>query len=371
MKDRKALYSERLERYAKAINLEKTDRTPVIIMADSFCARYKGVKLADFVSDLELSFQTILDTVNELGDLEGCLGFANPRMFLSLMTTVKLPGIDLPDNVMWQIVEGEFIREEDYDTILEKGWQPVMADVMTNRIKADMQVLGAAMKFAPTVKLRAQEAGYISPSSAFTRNITEFLSFGRTFPKFVKEMYKMPDKLDAVLDVIEKESLGQLRNQMRAAKENNPGPLVLGFTSPRGAGEFFTPKQWEHFIWRRIRKAADIAHEEGFVICFHIDSDWSRDLEYFTELPSKSAIFESDGITDREKFLGLLGDRMCFKGDVPAGMLSLAEPEEIYKYCTKLKEDFGPGLILSSGCTVPMNAKFENVKAIVAAASGK
>ncbi|MCR4436864.1 MAG: uroporphyrinogen decarboxylase family protein [Clostridiales bacterium] len=371
MKTGKELYQEHMDRYMKALRFEKPDRTPVIINADSFCAVHKGVKMSDFVSNPELSFQTVFDTVQELGDVEGSVSPANPLCFTALLTKVKLPGKELPDNVMWQIVEEETLRVEDYDAILEKGWQPVMQDVLANRLGLDMAAMGDSMKFMPMATQKAMDAGYIGTSSAFMGNVTEHLSFGRSYPKFIKDLYKMPDKVDAVLDVIEQENLEQLRQQIRTAKENNSMPPVVFGGSARGASEFFTPKLWERFIWRRVKKVAETAIEEGFMISFHVDSDWTRDLEYFTEIPAKMGIFESDGVTSKEKFLKLLEGKMVFKGDVPAGLLALGTPDEVYNYCIKLKSDIGNGLILSSGCTIPMNAKFENVKAMVAAASGK
>jgi uroporphyrinogen-III decarboxylase len=80
-------------------------------------------------------------------------------------------------------------------------------------------------------------------------------------------------------------------------------------------------------------------------------------------------VFESDGVTDIYKVKEMLGDRMCIKGDVPAAMLSLDTPDNVYNYCRKRIEEIGPGFILSSGCSAPPNAKVENIKAMIAAAS--
>lgn len=55
-------------------------------------------------------------------------------------------------------------------------------------------------------------------------------------------------------------------------------------------------------------------------------------------------------------------------GDVPASLFSAGTPDDIYKYVRDLVRDVGPtGLILCSGCDIPINAKFENVEAFVAA----
>jgi uroporphyrinogen-III decarboxylase len=54
-------------------------------------------------------------------------------------------------------------------------------------------------------------------------------------------------------------------------------------------------------------------------------------------------------------------------GDVFAPLLSFGSTHDVVKYCRKLIDVCGEGggFILSSGCTIRMNAKFENVKAII------
>ncbi|WP_186451085.1 hypothetical protein [Sporomusa sp. KB1] len=50
MKPPQELLKERKERIRKAAALEKTDRTPVVTLADGFCATHMGVKLSEFCS---------------------------------------------------------------------------------------------------------------------------------------------------------------------------------------------------------------------------------------------------------------------------------------------------------------------------------
>jgi len=62
---------------------------------------------------------------------------------------------------------------------------------------------------------------------------------------------------------------------------------------------------------------------------------------------------------------------MCIAGDVPAALLTLGTPDEVNEYCIRLIKDIGPtGFILHSGCDIPIDAKLENVQAMVAAATG-
>lgn len=62
-----------------------------------------------------------------------------------------------------------------------------------------------------------------------------------------------------------------------------------------------------------------------------------------------------------------MGDQMRIIGDIPTSLLTLGIPKEVKNYCMKLIDDVGKGggFILSSGCTVPFNAKFENLKAML------
>ena len=76
-----------------------------------------------------------------------------------------------------------------------------------------------------------------------------------------------------------------------------------------------------------------------------------------------------DGETDIAAARKVLDGHICVMDDVPATMLFLAEPEEVYRYSRKLIGELGPGgFILQSGCDIPADAKLENVQAMVRAA---
>ena len=95
-------------------------------------------------------------------------------------------------------------------------------------------------------------------------------------------------------------------------------------------------------------------------------------LKFFKNFPRQSCIVELDGDTDIFKTREILGDHLCIKGDVPARLLAFGTREEVTDYCYNLIQKIGKdgGFILSSGCKVPVNAKVENVKAIVDIANG-
>lgn len=367
MKTNQELLCERKERLRKAVALEKPDKTPFILMADAFCARHMGVKLSDFCSSLKFANQVMLNSCKALGDLEGMTSAfpAGPIFSLIFMTHVKLPGKELPDDSLWQLEEKEVITIEDYDTILQKGWMPFMTDCLVNRLHFPLEESLAELADAPAMVQNFEDAGYLIYSPIVATAVPELISGGRSMPKFIHDIYKIPDKVEAVLDVIQQEMLPQLREQIRHTKSS------IVFLSPaRGASEFFSPKLWERFVWKYIRETVEVIIDEGACVDLHIDSNWERDLHFFRSLPKAKCIFESDGVTNIYKIKEVLGDHMCIKGDVAATMLTLGSPDDVYNYCTKIIRDMGPGLILSTGCSAPPDAKVENIKAMVAAAGG-
>jgi uroporphyrinogen-III decarboxylase len=97
-----------------------------------------------------------------------------------------------------------------------------------------------------------------------------------------------------------------------------------------------------------------------------MDADWTLNLPYLKELPKGKCICELDGTTNIFKAKEILNGHMCIMGDVPATLLTLGKPDEVTAYCMNLIDVIGKGggFILSTGCECPVDAKFENVKAM-------
>jgi len=367
MKSNAELLNVRKERVRKAVALEKVDRTPVVLQMDAFCAKHMGAPMDRFAGNLRFSNEVMVESMKALGDFEGSdFAFAAARVFpFGFMTKVKMPGKELPADALWQLDEREVMTREDYDTILTKGWADFEVDYLKNRLGFPMEEVLAELTEVPQMVKNVEDAGYVVYSPLVINLVNEKISGGRSMPGYMKDLFQCPDKVEAVIDVIQETTLVQLREAIRATNSQ------YVFISPaRGASEFFRPKLWERFVWKYLKQVADAIIEEGAVINFHIDSNWERDLEFFKCFPKGTAVFETDGVTDIRKIKEVIGDTMCIKGDVPAAMLTLGNPDQVYDYCRKLISDMGTGFILSGGCSLPPNAKLENVLAMIAAAKG-
>jgi uroporphyrinogen-III decarboxylase len=114
-----------------------------------------------------------------------------------------------------------------------------------------------------------------------------------------------------------------------------------------------------------MKKAAEAFIENGFIPIMHLDQNWDRDIERFLELPKQKFVLNTDGMTDLSRARKLLGDHVAFMGDVPAPILSMGTVAETEDYVKKLIDNVGAkGLIVTSGCDAPANAKFENMVAM-------
>jgi len=371
MKSPLELFAERKNRIETAVNLGKPDRVPFVFIGDGFCANHMGVKLSDFALNPALSNKTILDSVKELGEIDGLgVTVCYPDVFsFPTLSYVRVAGRDLPESQAWQVDEQQLMTVEDYDFILNKGWQEFFGMYATTRLNNLFARLAPLFEFVPKDAINTVKAGLVPFCPINGGTPFDMLSGGRTMAKFMQDLFRMPDKVQTVMDIIAEALIAQTRSQIKAAK-----PFSVWIGGARCSGTFLSPKLWERFSWPYIVKLAEAVIDEGAYAYLHFDGDWSRDLEYFRQLPKGKCILGIDGTpgTDIRRAKEILGDMMCLYGDVPPSLLTLGTPDEVYDYCTKLIRDIGPsGFILAAGCGVPHNAKVENVKAMIAAAAGK
>nr|WP_320134048.1 uroporphyrinogen decarboxylase family protein [uncultured Holophaga sp.] len=362
------LLAERRTRLEKTLRLERTDRTPVILMADTFLARMAGRTPADLCRGVEASSRIMAEGALALGpDLDGVNGAfaAGPFFPLMFMTRVQLPGRELPEGALWQLDEREVMTREDYDSILGRGWKAFMPAYLGERLGVDVEALAAERAHLPAALDRFHAQGHLVYGKLVAITVNEFLSGGRSMAKFMRDLYAMPDKVEEVLDIIQADTLAQLKAQILASP--NPSPVVA-LSPARGASEFFNPKLWQRFVFPYIRRTVEMVSSLGLVTNIHCDSNWERDLDHFRVFEPGTVVFESDGATDMARIRERLGGRIALKGDVPANLLVLGTPEQVYRYCRELIESSGPGFILSCGCSCPPNAKPENVRAMIEAA---
>jgi hypothetical protein len=326
--------------------------------------------MAEFVRSPKNATETMIQAYRLIGggDAMNYGSFYPYWLCYSFGAEVKIPGIDLPENEIWQVLETEVMSLEDYDRILDRGWQSYFQDFLGKRILKHVPLdrLPGNQKRVDIKEHWADMGVPVLTEGTVTTPI-ELLSGSRSLPKFAIDLFKIPEKVEAVMDLIVPHlAAGPCR---RAIRHGYEAVWIGGW---RSAPSTLSPAMWNRFAWPYFRRLVNEVLDAGLIALLHLDSKWDRELARFRELPKGKCIMATDGETDLFKAKEVLGDHMCLMGDVPATMLCLGSPDEVYEYGTRLIRNLGPeGFILHSGCDIPANAKLENVQAMVAAATGK
>jgi hypothetical protein len=363
------LYNERLKRILKAVALEEPDRTPVVLEYSGFAAYATRTPVAAFLKSPQTNIDTMIKAFELVGDGDAINygAFWPYGLCYDFMSKVRVPGVDLPENEMWQVTETQLMDRTDYDRILHHGWLDFFQKMMRERILKDVppEYLPPQRR-SVDVRTEWRSIGVPVLSGGDITTPIELLCGARSLMEFAIDLMDIPEKVEAVMDVIWPHLSGAAIQ--RAKRKGYPLVWVGGW---RAAPCLLSPAMWRRFVWPYYRQLVVEVVDAGLIALLHLDSDWTRELDMFKELPRAKCIMALDGETDIFKAKEILGDHMCIMGDVPASMLFLKEPEDIYAYCTRLIRQLGPqGFILQSGCDIPANAKLENVQAMVAAAVG-
>lgn len=360
------LFQERMGRLMTAVGLGTPDRVPISLVMDGFAAQVQGVKMADFVKDVDVAGRAMLDTMELLGDVDSIqFPTMSPGVLgLLWLTHVDLPGVELPEDSLWQMHERVLIQPEDYDRIVEMGWDAWLGQYISAHLLDSAAAGQALMEAGPRWAGEYIKRGYAVFSPVTVDHPFEHLCGGRTVKEFMLDLFRIPDKVQAAMDAIMASKRQQARGMVAAM-----APIGVWVGGWRTAPEFLSPKLWDRFVWPYLQELVEIVADAGGTPILHFDADWDREIGRLLELPKARCVLALDGKSDIFRAKEILDGHMCLLGDVHPRMLTLGDPDEVYEYSRRLIGEIGPGgFILAQGCAIPPNAKLENVQAMIAAA---
>ena len=349
--------------------LEAPDRVPVGPLLDLFAATYCGITKQELIEDGGKRIAAVRKTMRELGpwDLSFMAEMANHVLLLGGPARLKLPGHNLPADEVHQYEEFELLSPDDYDLLLRAGLTGFLRNVGL-RLHPEMGGVRGLARFAYFVwelrrharMIRADGAepacGFILPGPLF-----EYFSIGRSMARMCEDIYDRPEKIKAAGKLWAR---AMTDTAIRGAGIIGCKRVFIGLS--RSSPSLISPRHFEEFVMPELEYMVNMIIDEGMTPLLHCDTDWSKGYNLFRRFPAKKCILELDGFSDIFKAKEALGDRMCIMGDVPAYLLAFGKKDEVLAYCKRLIEEVGKGggFILSSGCSIPANARPENVKAM-------
>ncbi len=403
----------RAKRMDDAMHLRKPDRVPVApLVVHYYPTRIKGISNKDAMYEQGRMFEAWKEvTIKHGWDAAPSPGSVLPAGPLDALgiTQIKWPGGALADDQPFQWNEQEYMTQGEYDEMLAdanifaltKLWPRISTTLapvaemvrMTPPLVSLSNAyvlpafLGGMLSQPPLrelLKKLLQLADEVQKNQghaiSYAIEMTDLgfpIPWGPcTFPSFdwvsdtlrglkgsSLDMYQKPDKLLAAIDFFTPLNIGAA--VMWAEQVHNKGVFV---PMHRGAAGFMSDKQFAKFYWPSFKTLMMGLIEAGLTPIPLFEGDYTPRLEYLAELPPGKVVGHFDRV-DRKKAKKLLGDVMCFWGNVPASLMVAGTPQQVEDDVKQLIDTFGDngGLIIDGTMGLPDESREENVQALTEA----
>jgi len=193
-------------------------------------------------------------------------------------------------------------------------------------------------------------------------------------PLTLASVLRSPDQLlmdlirnpDFVYDIL-KSAFESSKLYGVATVEHGADIAVVG--DPIASSSVISPKMFDQFAFSPIKNILKSISDVGGIPSLHICGNTIPILERMVDTGAR--IIELDYKVDLKLARDMVGESVCIQGNIdPVSILLNGKPSDVERKVRECIEKAakGGGFILSSGDEVPLNAPFENVKAMVSAA---
>jgi uroporphyrinogen-III decarboxylase len=367
----------RARRIADATRLRQPDCVPILMPFGNLLSQLEGIPNAELYADPEKA-QSALEkaALRFQPDMcDGIFGTPEPSRALGDRMT-KWPGYGLDATGSFQYHESEYMKVEDYDTLLADPSDFAIRRYLP-RVFSELQGLSmlpplgislfgayAMMQASPALAIppvtaaleallkagrlqfqwvqqhiesckRLAALGFLPMQFFDGPNVSapfDFLSDTlRGMRGIFSDMRRCPEKL---LAAEEKIIPIQLEFAIAQCKiRNNPYTFI---PLHRGSDGFMSLQNFERFYWPQLKRVILALIEAGITPFILWEGCWNQRLEYIAQMPKGKTIgvFQN---TDLIKAKEILGDVTCIVGGMPNGLLigedAIAVREQTHKMC--------------------------------------
>lgn len=370
------------ERLDRTMRGKDVDRVPAAPLIHYFAAKCAGVTCADMWWDRKKYMKAMSICYEMVGpwDASFQIDAASPAVYTYLIPMKMLaPGRELSDNEPAQFLEEEIMKRHDYGWLIEetkRGNKNAFGKLLTKLVvranspeldgrwgtlKLLKDIAKQGLYYRQNIK-RWKKAGVAFYYGSFFEAPFDTFACSRGFMPFVDDILEVPD-------LVRDAALAAVPSFVRAISGiiKITGVRRALIACHRTSNDFISPTMFKNLALPSLKAICDQLAEQDILPVLHCDGNWDQNAELLKELPEGKVTVQFDGATDIFRAREIIGNHLCFHGDVHPDMLFSREPEEVDAYCKRLIEEVGKdgGLIVGSGCEVPPNAKIENVRAMI------
>lgn len=360
------------EKYENMYTLKKpADRRdiPVYPMILTWCGPASGMTQAEIVNQPKKWMEAMAKTFELIGKPDVSISTCADDVVFVMGLESRRPGRELGDNELYQFVETPHMEPEDYAKIARDGWSSwynrylmsIQKPPMTKNFQLILRFIKMGSNGGKYGKFLGK-AGIAPIYHTACAPAFDILSMVRSMAEFSCDLIDDPGPIMDAVNRATPEIIATTVQNVKRAKGDKAGIFAM-----RSSQSFISPAMFEEYSWPTMKQIIEELYKAGVKSVLHADGNWLPVMHHFKEVPKGSMHIELDGMTDIFKAHAILDGWQSVRGDVPATMLAFGTPDEVRAYSEKLVTELGMkgAFMLGSGCEVPLNAKVENVKAMM------
>lgn len=394
------VFQEREQRLKDAVELKIPDRVPISVGLNYFPAKFTGTTTWAAYYDFPTWKQAYIKAAQHYApDRLLVVPNLSGNVLESLdIKQLRWPGHGVSRYHTHQFVEGEYMKEDEYDLLLNDT-----SDFLVRRYLPRVYgILGPAGKLPPLntlitmlpfnsiadpdfvsmleslIRIARESVQWQTETSSLVRELTEMGCFCRNAPYMASapfdvvsdflrgmrgtmlDMYRRKDKLLQACDMMCRIHLERIA-QLPQAAEFTPAFIPLH----RGAHGFMSLDQFEIFYWPYLLKLIIALVDKGYTPDLFFEGDYNSRLEYLAQMPKGKVIARFDQI-DMARAKEVLGKRICIAGNMPVSLLQFGTVDDVKAKCKELIDTVGKdgGYIMSPASALD-EVNPENLKAMI------
>ena len=398
-------YRERGQLLVDAITLKKPARVPTTASVGFYVGKYSGLTKKESMYDYEKAAAALIKFHEDFRPDFQAAPVAAARVFELLgLNLVDWPGNGLSDDTPWQYLEGEYMREDEYDALIADpevyfrrsllprfgsafaplAGLPPFTDMMEATTMlfsvipfADPAVVEGVQRLAEAAR---ECLAYVMATGAAGADAAARLGIPSSFAGLAKAPYDiladtlrgtrgiMIDRFRRPEKILEAcERLVPIVIEWCVRQASRPGGPLLVFVLHKGADSFMSDADFRTFYWPTLKAVMKGIIEQGIVPAMFAEGGYNKRLDVIAddELPAGSVLWMFDQ-TDMAAAKRALRGRACIAGNVPTALLALSTVDEVQAYVTDLLDTCAAdgGFLLQNGAVLD-DAKAENLKAMI------
>lgn len=401
----RADYQERVRMLIDVIKLNKPTRVPVTTSSGFYVGKYGGLTKKEAMHDYEKAAAALMKYHEDFRPDFQTSSVAPARVFELLgLRLVDWPGKGLADDTPWQYLEGEYMKEDEYDALIAdpeayfrrtllprfgSAFAPLGSfPPLTDMVEATTMLFSLPAFADPAVvegMQRLAEAAreclaYLMALGTAGADAAGRLGIPSSFGGIAKAPYDMlADTLrgtrgimidrfrqpEKILEACER--FVPIVIEWCVRQTERPGAPLIIFVLHKGADGFMSDADFRDFYWPTLKAVMRGLIDQGIVPTMFAEGGYNKRLDVVAdpELPAGSVLWLFDQ-TDMAAAKRALGGHSAIAGNVPTALLALGTPAEVEEYVVNLLDTCAKdgGFMLENGAVLD-DAKAECVKAMI------